>query len=581
MIGLFQENGPFRTFEMSNGTIGLFENPFSWSTIAHMLYIDFPIATGLSYVNESQYLPQSSSETARHLFSFLQTFLFTLYPQYSSNPIYLAGESYAGKYITEAAWFITQQNSLYDNPILLKGVMMGDALIDPIIQRSVKPDHAYWSGLMSLHQKKQLQGLESECIRQIQSGKYTQLDSACDTIKSHLLLVSGIINIYDIRRYDPSTNKTQIEIYLNQDSVRQALHINREFKPIYLSCETKTVYESMQNDILSSVKHLIPALMDHQIPVLLYNGNFDLQDGPVGTEHLLSTLFDDTWQRAPRNLWFVNGSVAGYVQQIPLLTFAVVFGSGHFVPKDQPLHSVELLRLFINQFPYCKVGETIPVKYSALTPSGLHHHLLYNEETKQYQLPCDISHRICESVLQHCHQHGECVQGSCYCHEGYVGESCAFAMLPLIQQESYQLSSNQHEIVQQEWQFYTLLLNEDQIEFSLQILTKQKMEENDQDYFVGRGLGNIMPSQRLCIYVKEDLLPSFTDFDFVYCLDAHQYDKVSLTIPLLSSSNQKKKKWIIGLFNSQTFVLSYHFHMSWKADELMEDELDDDLIAHE
>jgi len=47
-IGLFWENGPWR---QDPGSEAIKENPYSWNTIANMLYIDQPIGAGFSKNN--------------------------------------------------------------------------------------------------------------------------------------------------------------------------------------------------------------------------------------------------------------------------------------------------------------------------------------------------------------------------------------------------------------------------------------------------------------------------------------------------------------------------------------------------
>lgn len=250
---MFEENGPFRVID-DGEQLTLHRRQHSWNNVAHMLYIDQPVGTGLSYVNGSEYLNSNEEQVAEHMYTLLQTF-YDRHPEYRKLDLYLSGESYAGKYIPHTSIKILQENEKLgeksDRYIHLKGAVMGNALIDPIIQRLIKTEQSFWTGLMSQAQKQQVEHLQGQCIRQIQQGVYEELDSPCNVLKSHILLASGIINIYDVRRFDPSTNKTRMEMYLNQPEVRRALKIgDHPVQKHYTSCSKDFVYIGMQPDIL-------------------------------------------------------------------------------------------------------------------------------------------------------------------------------------------------------------------------------------------------------------------------------------------------------------------------------------------
>jgi len=102
-----------------------------------------------------------------------------------------------------------------DNDINSKGLALGDAFIALMIQRLIKPEKSYWNGLMDHAQLDQIRGIETKSIRYIQSSYTNELDSACDDLKSYMLLATGIVNVYDVRKFVPSINKTLIDLYLN------------------------------------------------------------------------------------------------------------------------------------------------------------------------------------------------------------------------------------------------------------------------------------------------------------------------------------------------------------------------------
>jgi vitellogenic carboxypeptidase-like protein len=70
----------------------------SWNNDYHLLFIDNLVGTGYSFTLNNQGYARSEDELARDLYSALTQF-FEIYTDYASNPFYVTGESYAGKYI--------------------------------------------------------------------------------------------------------------------------------------------------------------------------------------------------------------------------------------------------------------------------------------------------------------------------------------------------------------------------------------------------------------------------------------------------------------------------------------------------
>ena len=64
LFGLFFENGPYNI----SSTGKLVANPYTWARAANMLYIDQPVATGLSY-REVGELPAWGATPQRHRLS--------------------------------------------------------------------------------------------------------------------------------------------------------------------------------------------------------------------------------------------------------------------------------------------------------------------------------------------------------------------------------------------------------------------------------------------------------------------------------------------------------------------------------
>ena len=93
-----------------------------------MLFLESPAGVGFSYNTDTKYVNTDSS-TAMDNFNALLDF-FKKYPEYSKNRFWIAGESYAGKYIPDLAVLIDQYNQGKGiTPINFKGILIGNGVM--------------------------------------------------------------------------------------------------------------------------------------------------------------------------------------------------------------------------------------------------------------------------------------------------------------------------------------------------------------------------------------------------------------------------------------------------------------------
>ena len=131
LFALFNEIGPI--YIDTNGNIQLRE--ISWNKNYHLIFIDNPVGTGFSFTDDPEGFVRSQEDVARDLYSALVQF-FQIFTEYKSNPFYVTGESYAGKYVPSLTYKIHMENQ---NPqvkvaINLKGMTIGNGLCDPVNQ---------------------------------------------------------------------------------------------------------------------------------------------------------------------------------------------------------------------------------------------------------------------------------------------------------------------------------------------------------------------------------------------------------------------------------------------------------------
>lgn len=123
MDGLFQENGPFL---WQSGTYSPQPNPFAWTNLTNMVWIDQPIGTGLSkWAKGAPELVTSEDVVAEQFAGFWQNFIETFDMQ--GYDVYLTGESYAGMYVPYiASHFLDLNDTTYFN---VKGIQINDPSI--------------------------------------------------------------------------------------------------------------------------------------------------------------------------------------------------------------------------------------------------------------------------------------------------------------------------------------------------------------------------------------------------------------------------------------------------------------------
>ncbi|KAI9367918.1 Alpha/Beta hydrolase protein [Aspergillus egyptiacus] len=122
LSGLATGNGPI-SFE--GGSTRLVANPYSWTRLEHVLYIDQPVGTGYATASEP-YLAVDNDRVTTHFYDWLQS-LFLHFPHLQSKQVHLVGESWAGIYIPYFASAILDNQDSF--PINIRSVTLGDPSI--------------------------------------------------------------------------------------------------------------------------------------------------------------------------------------------------------------------------------------------------------------------------------------------------------------------------------------------------------------------------------------------------------------------------------------------------------------------
>ncbi|KAG1053872.1 hypothetical protein G6F43_004071 [Rhizopus delemar] len=164
------------------------------------------------------------------------------------------------------------------------------------------------------------------------------------------------MNVYDIRMRDEPYPEcglswpyelSDMTRYLRLDAVKEAIHAERQSLG-WKEC-TSTVGIAFNDDQSPSSYYLLPEILK-EIPVLLYNGEYDLICNTLGIEYLIGNM---TWDGSKgfkvkmSKEKSTNGKLAGYYTRDRNLTYVVIKDGSHMVPYDKPIECLDMINRFM------------------------------------------------------------------------------------------------------------------------------------------------------------------------------------------------------------------------------------------
>ncbi|KAI5073745.1 hypothetical protein GOP47_0011758 [Adiantum capillus-veneris] len=345
MIGNFFELGPWRVGEDQC----LHRNPAPWNRIFGLLFLDNPVGSGFSIAPLIEDIPTNQAGIARDVYTALQGF-YDLFPAFRKRPFYVTGESYAGKYVPSVATYILQKQE-QGGWLRLDGVAIGNGLTHPIVQIQDHGPTAYHMGVIDENQRETVDAIAMKVVALIEEENWLDAYHSRVELLDFLTNVTDLATLYDVTKtvgYYLTANGTDyLMAFLNKKEVQTSL---LKVEPrLWEECNS-TVRERMAADVPKSTMLLVELLLNQSVPVLLYQGQFDLRDGVTSSEAWIRLLNWDgrkSFHAAERKVWKESDITAGYVRSFGSLTHVVISNAGHLVPADQAYNSQRMIEGWI------------------------------------------------------------------------------------------------------------------------------------------------------------------------------------------------------------------------------------------
>jgi len=322
------------------------------------------VGTGFSFTGDDAGYSTNQASVGLNVYEALTQF-FTLFSEYRKNDFYVTGESYAGKYVPSVSYAIHLNNPGAQTKINLKGLAIGNGLVDPINQ-FVYSEYLYQHGFVDEDGKHQIEEQENKVRGQILGGDFKAAFQTFDevlngdifpypTLFRNLTGFQYYFNMLWDRNLSPYGDWAK---YVQQPFMRAALHVGQ--RPLNRG---KTVEQHLIDDVMRSVASWLAILLDAgQYRVLLYSGQLDIIVPYRGTMRMARSLKwsgAEQFANATRTIWRVQCAdgdnatdVAGYATTSGPLTVLLVRDAGHMVPADQPIWGLDLINRFTAGKPF-------------------------------------------------------------------------------------------------------------------------------------------------------------------------------------------------------------------------------------
>ncbi|XP_022772836.1 serine carboxypeptidase II-3-like [Durio zibethinus] len=347
--GAMQELGPFRV--NSDGKT-LYRNEYAWNNVANVIFLESPAGVGFSYSNDSSdYTKVGDKRTAQDSYIFLLNWL-ERFPQYKTRDFFIAGESYAGHYVPQLAYYILSRNKNTNQTVInLKGIAIGNAWVDDGICTKGLYDYLWTHALNSDETN---EGIKKYCNFASEDSVNEMADGIlCGKYQIKGFIEMGNIDLYgiyappcnssalkpgsngNVMNFDPCS-ESHVNSYLNLAEVQATLHA----KATKWSGCSNVGWTDSPTSILPEIRHLA-----REIRVWVYSGDTDGRVPVTSSRYAIKALelpVETAWQP-----WYSNSEVGGYVVGYKGLIFTTVRGAGHAVPSYQPERALTMITSFL------------------------------------------------------------------------------------------------------------------------------------------------------------------------------------------------------------------------------------------
>ncbi|KAL3530483.1 hypothetical protein ACH5RR_009805 [Cinchona calisaya] len=382
-IGNFQEIGPLDTFLKPRNS--------TWLQKADLLFVDYPVGTGYSFVEDNNSFVQTDVEAASDGTALLMA-LFNRNETLQQSPLYIVAESYGGKFAVTLALSVLKAIEAGKLKLYLGGVTLGDSWISP------EDFTSSWGPLLKDVSRLDSSGLEKSnsvallIKQQLEAGKFSEATDSWGQLEGLISDNSNNVDFYNFlldSADDPlSLTASELKQEVAVKRYSRYLHrlrsspggdgdidtlmngtIKKKFKipeNVTWGGQSDEVFTALQGDFMRPRINEVDELLAKGVNVTIYNGQLDLICATKGTNAWVEKLKWDgikTFLNTTRNPLYCGADkkTRGFTKSYKNLHFYWILEAGHFVPVDQPCVALTMIESITQSPVASKVESHFPL----------------------------------------------------------------------------------------------------------------------------------------------------------------------------------------------------------------------------
>ncbi|XP_050689000.1 retinoid-inducible serine carboxypeptidase-like isoform X2 [Eriocheir sinensis] len=365
--GNFMELGPYDI----NGNL----REYAWTKKANVMFVDNPVGTGYSYVEDSSQLATDNAMIAADLVTLIKE-VFSSHTHMQVMPFYVFAESYGGKMTVDFA--LEFDKAIKNGEVVsdFRGVGLGDSWISPMDSVNTWGTFLYQMGFVN---QKGLQAVDNAAANTqaaVDAGLWEEATNRWSLTELVVTVYANNVNFYnvlakdDIYRAKKESNSPDLS-FMSPDIRRlydnHVAHQTRDALGDFMNggqadkwgipdgvvwdSQGGLVFNTLAGDFMKPVvDSVVRLLTETTLDVVVFTGDLDLICDTPGTYRWIENMEwpDKTNFTAADNTPIyitAYSSQAATIQNSGQLSLYTIFRSGHMVPIDAPEMALKMLDL--------------------------------------------------------------------------------------------------------------------------------------------------------------------------------------------------------------------------------------------